>query len=402
MLPLARLFDVCRLSERARAVICAESGDYASPPSRAPIAMHAALMHHYLKSGAFYPKGGGQVLAAHLLDVIQTHGGAVRTQAHVERISVQDGRATGVQLVGGEQIAAPVVVSNADIKRTYLELVGSEHVSQRTLRRLDRYRMALPLFTVYLGLDIDLADRMPNTQFWAFSTTDVERLYRHAYEGTPTSEHGIYITSASLKDPDNPHVAPAGHSALELMTIVPRQHDFWRVGPGPAAGEKYSRNADYRAVKEQLEDELIARADQLIPGLKDHIVWRESSSPITQQRYTLSSGGSCYGLELATDQFGPRRPGPTTEIEGLYLTGASTKWAHGIHGSMTGGVGTAGAVLGRDLLREIRSGRVFADPDLLPIHDADWDPLLACRRLAHKPRSHKRRSQKRDYALEGA
>jgi phytoene dehydrogenase-like protein len=357
--------------------------------------MHAALMHHYLKSGAFYPEGGGQMLAAHLLDVIQTHGGAVRTQARVERIIVENGRATGVALTSGELLRAPVVVSNADIKRTFLELVGREHLDERTVRRVERYRMALPLLTVYLGLDVDLADRMPNTQYWAFQSTDVEAMYREAYDGTSASAAGVYITSSTLKDPDNPHVAPPGHSALELMTIVPPHHEFWRVGEGPAAGERYSRNPDYRAVKERIADELIERADALIPGLKQHIVWRETSTPITQQRYTLSTAGSCYGIELATDQFGPRRPGARTEIDGLFLTGASTVWAHGIFGAMNGGVGTAGAILGRNLHREIRGGAVYGDPARLTAGGEGWDPLLACRRLAHKPRSHRR-----EYALE--
>jgi hypothetical protein len=54
------------------------------------------------------------------------------------------------------------------------------------------------------------------------------------------------------------------------------------------------------------------------------------------------------------------------------------------------GLGTASEILGRDLRREIRAGRVFADRARLPVHDADWDPLLASRRLAEKPRSHKR------------
>jgi phytoene dehydrogenase-like protein len=397
MLPLKWLFDACRVSDRARLLLCSESGDYATPPSRAPIAMHAALMHHFLKSGAYYPKGGGQMLAANLLDVIQTHGGRVRTQAKVERIHVQRGRATGVTLETGETLHAPVIVSGADIKRTYNQMVGREHISSGTRKRIDGYRMAAPLFTVYLGLNIDLADRMPDTQYWAFQGTDIEEIYRDAAEGKPDRTHALYITSATLKDPRNAQLAPKGHSVLELMTIVPAQHEYWQVGEGPAAGERYSRNTAYQDVKEQLTDELIELANRLIPGLVDHIVWREASTPITQQRYTLSTLGSCYGIELATDQFGPRRPGAKTEIAGLYLTGASTTWGHGIFGAMNGGVGTAGAILKRNLFAEIRSGKVFADTSRLTARDEHWDPLLACRRLAEKPRS-----KQREYALERA
>src|SRR5438309_130329 len=82
-------FDVCRLSPRARAVIVGESGDYACPPSRTAAAFHAGFLDHYLQAGAYYPAGGGQVLAAHLIDVIQAHGGAVHTRTRVDRILVR-------------------------------------------------------------------------------------------------------------------------------------------------------------------------------------------------------------------------------------------------------------------------------------------------------------------------
>lgn len=390
MMPLAWWFDVCGLSELARAVICGEWGDYAAPPSKTPLVAHAYFMYQYIKSGGWYPKGGGQVIPAHLLDVIRSHGGAVRTQARVERILVEGGRAVGVRLETGETLRAPVVVSNADVKRTYLELVGREHLRRRTVRRIERYRMAFPLTPVYLGLDVDVGEIMGATQYWAHKTTDIEGRYRHLAEGRMDPDFPLYITSTTLKDPDNPHVAPPGCSAVLLMAVMPSQHEFWRVGEGPAAGEKYGKKPEYRAVKEQFADALIERAAELIPGLEEHIVWREAGTPITNERYTLASDGACYGLEATIDQFGPLRPSAKSKIGGLYLTGADTLWGPGIANTMFGGVGTASTILGRDLRREIRAGRVFADRSRLPEHGPDWDPLLACRRLAHKPRSHKR------------
>jgi all-trans-retinol 13,14-reductase len=94
MRTLGELFDDCGLGQKARAVLAAESGTYALPPSRAPVIMQAVLIDHYLK-GAYYPRGGGQVLPAHLVDVVRSHGGEVRTRAGVERILVEDGKAAG-------------------------------------------------------------------------------------------------------------------------------------------------------------------------------------------------------------------------------------------------------------------------------------------------------------------
>src|SRR5690606_32952317 len=96
--PITTLMSACGLSADAQAVILAENGDYTWPPTRTPTAMHACFLHHYLQAGAYYPRGGGQVIGAHLTDVIQTHGGQVRTKARVEKILVEGGRAVGVRL----------------------------------------------------------------------------------------------------------------------------------------------------------------------------------------------------------------------------------------------------------------------------------------------------------------
>ncbi|MBI5283928.1 MAG: NAD(P)/FAD-dependent oxidoreductase [Chloroflexi bacterium] len=376
---VADLFDECSLGQKARAVILAESGAYAMAPSRTPVAVHAAFLDHYLR-GAYYPKGGGQVLPGRLVDVVRANGGEVRTRARVERILIEEGRAAGVRLTTGEELRAPVVVSNADLKRTMLDLVGREHLSAETVRRIESYRMALPIFCVYLGLDIDLRERMGNTNFWYSGTFDVEGTYQSCYAGKLPESPPLFITAATVKDPETGRIAPPGHSSLEIMTWVPADYDVWRVHEGPAAGEKYHQDRDYRSNKDRLTDALIDAAEQVLPGIREHIVWKEAATPVTQERYTLSTDGTSYGIDLALDQVGPNRPAPATEIAGLYLTGASTTSGPGIVGSMRGGVGTASAVLGRDLAREVEQGRVFGDPaKLAPTNDGDWDPWQASR-----------------------
>lgn len=378
MRTLGELFDDCGLGQKARAVLTGESGDYALPPSSTPVLLHAMLTDHYMH-GAFYPKGGGQVLAANLVDVLRSHGGELRTQVRVERIIVEDGKALGVRLAGGEEVRAPVVVSNADIKRTYLEMVGAEHLSPGTVSRVNQWRMALPIFCVYLGLDIDLNDRIPNTNYFLFTGFDMEGMYRDCEEGRMPSELWTYMTAASVKDPHTGAIAPAGHSAVEIMTLVPADYRLWAIEEGPAAGEKYHRKPEYRSFKEQLTQAMIDAAERVIPDIREHIVWKEAATPITQERFTFSTGGTSYGIALSPGQFGPARPEPTTEIEGLYLTGASTVFGHGIAGVMRGGVGTAAAVLDRDLMSEIYAGRVFGDPSKLTAKGPDWDPWKASR-----------------------
>ncbi len=162
------------------------------------------------------------------------------------------------------------------------------------------------------------------------------------------------------------------------MTVVPPDLDFWGVAPVPGRLD-YRSGTAYRARKDEVMEALISRAADVLPGLADHIVLREASTPITHERFTGATGGTGYGLELSADQVGLRRPGPATQIGGLFLVGASTRWCHGVMGVMNGGVGTAGAVLGRDLRREVLGGRVFGDTARLPADGSVWDPLVASR-----------------------
>jgi phytoene dehydrogenase-like protein len=378
MRTLADLFESCGVGQKARAVIAAESGDYATPPSRTPVILHAAVLHGYFK-GAYYPRGGGQVLPAHLVDVVRSNGGEVRTRVRVERILVENGRACGVRLDTGEELLAPVVISNADLKRTMLDMVGEEHISPATSARIRDYRMALPLFVVYLGLDIDLRETMPRTNYWYYDSFDLEGMYADATEGRMPQDFFCFISVGSVKDPETEAIAPKGCTSLEIMTIVPADHRLWSVDEGPVAGERYHRNPGYRSFKDQVADRLIEGAERVIPGLREHIVWREAATPITQERYTFASGGTSYGIELAVDQFGPARPSPKTEIEGLYLAGASTVFGHGIAGVIRGGIGTASLVAGRDLVGEVAAGAVFGDPSKLTAGGPGWDPWEASR-----------------------
>ena len=86
--PLSELFDECELSRTACAVIDHWNGLYAGPPSRTAIAMHAGIIDHYM-NGAYYPEGGGQVLAARLVQVIEACGGEVRTLTPVQQVLVE-------------------------------------------------------------------------------------------------------------------------------------------------------------------------------------------------------------------------------------------------------------------------------------------------------------------------
>lgn len=351
---LGAFLDTCTKDPKLRAVLAAENGDYGQPPSRASLMLHAGLMLHYLKSGGYYPAGGGQVMADRLADSIERSGGKVLLRARVERITVESGRATGVVLfnkhVGRREVRAGTVIANSDLKRTLLDLVGSDKLSPRTVERVRGYEMSPALGVVYLGIRGDLgAEGLPNTNYWVSPSYDFERVYENTRAGRFDPDPLVYISSASLKDPDNRRIAPPGTTNLQLMSLAPSDPESWGVTAAEVESGAYSDSADYQRLKQEYAERLIRRAERVLPGLRDRIVMQEVSTPLTHSRYTLSTGGTSYGLSLIPSQFFHRRPGARTEIENLILCGASTRMGHGIMGAMMGGLEAASQLLGRGI-----------------------------------------------------
>jgi len=243
------------------------------------------------------------------------------------------------------------------------------------VERVRAYRMTLRRFIVYLGVELDLVARgLPNTSWFLWGSYDIEGVYRGLEEGRMPGEDFVYVTVASLKDPHNPRLAPPGYANLQVMTMVPRDYARWHVAPGDLAAGAYHRDPEYRRLKAELGERLIRSAERVIPGLADHVDWQETATPVTQERFTHSTGGTSYGIEFATDQMGPLRIGPASEIPGLYLCGASTPSGHGIGSVLRSGVAAAGAILGRNLLRALARGETLGDASLLPPLRDDWDP----------------------------
>ncbi len=349
-------------SPRLRTIMAAQHGVYALPPDEASLIMHALVVMHYFK-GAYYPKGGGQVIADHLCEVIRRNGGDIVLRTRVQKVIIEDGRAVGVELHAPsperqkgvpDEIRAPLVISNADLKRTVNDLVGREHFGVEYADRVDGFEMALPIFVVYLVLDRDLAaEGFSNGNHFYCETDDIEGSYAALEEGRLDDQAMVYITLSSLKDPSNERLCRPGQTNLQVMTLAPRDHEFWGVEGGPVAGERYRRNEKYLQRKKELRDAAVAAAAKVIPGLEASIVYEETATPITHERYVRSTGGTSYGIKCKPDQVLALRPSFDTPIPGLYVVGASTMTGHGIAGTMAGGVACASTVSGVDVRAEV-------------------------------------------------
>lgn len=378
---LSDLFDHCGLSTRARTVLAAQSPNYGMAPDVATVTIHAVVTDHYLR-GAYFPAGGGQQLAATLVEVLEAHGGQLRTKARVTKIDVVDRTVTGVRLADGEVITAPLVISNADYRRTVLELAGAEHFGPRIAKSTREATMGLPFATVYIALDRELA-RQQEANIWWYDDEDLDSLYRGLRAGAqPSDIRFLFISFASLKDPGSPNICPPGHANFQLMTMCPPGYQHWGVPQGPADGVRYRREPAYLAEKQRFTDAVVRAGERVLGPFRDHITHLELATPLTQERYTLSTGGTPFGL--ANWGTTGARPDTATAVRGLHVVGQSTRYGSGVTGVMAGGVACVAQILGKPLLADVHQGTVLGDPAKLPARAPGWDPLAISRGAARR------------------
>ena len=398
LLPHAVTLAACGLSPRAVLALSVQCGALGSTPDVLPTAAMATFLADYVGTGSFYPKGGGQMLAAGFAEVITARGGSIRTHAEVSRILIEGGTAAGVLLADGETIRSSVVVSDADIIKTYTDLVGLEHLPRVLRARIRRWKMSQPLINGFMGVDLDLSDRPNSNYFTIPSWDDAASLRSLASFGSHigggkgfangpdwaramAARQPMFVQSSSRRDPSYTRAAPEGHSTIEVQTITPSHPALWGHSGYDIETGEYRESPEYAEIKKIVIDGMYDRMEQAFPGSSSKVVLSELGTPATQTRFVNNTRGAAFGLQTRTTQIGPLRPTSETPIPGLFTVGTSTAWGPGTVGAMYSGVKAAGAITGRDLMDEIRAGNVLVDPTALTPWGDDFDPLAATRSL---------------------
>ena len=386
------------LSPRAAYALSVQSGAVACSPTVLPTAAMAAFFQDYVGTGSYYPKGGGQMLAAGFAAVISAHSGEIRTGSQVSEIILDAGQVSGIRLADGEALAASTVVSDADIVKTYTDLIGLSRLPRLFRRRVAGWKMSQPLINGFFGVEIDLSER-PNGNYFAIPEWGPADSYRSmaSFERNTLSGRGfdsgpewardmarrqpMFVQSSSRRDPSDHRAAPPGHATIEVQTVTPADPRLWGFDGYDVASGEYSDDTAYRDVKKIVMAGMLDRMEQAFPGSSSKVVLSELGTPATQTRFVDNTAGASFGLQLRLSQTGPMRPRDTTPIPGLFTVGTSTAWGPGTVGSMLSVVNAAGSIVGRDLVGLIRRGGRLADASTLPTWDEDFDPFSTTRAL---------------------
>ena len=251
-----------------------------SYPDMPAISVGAAL------SGTFEDiwtvKGGMQSWADVLAENFRDLGGDLKLNSYVDKIITKNGAAVGVSCKNNIY-DADYIISAGDYKKTFLKLLDDKSlISQALQDNISRAAISEGFFTVYLGLNMsneELGGYMKVPHVFACDERPGYDIYN--------SEDGEFFnkTAASLYSTSmiNPKLAPKGKSSLMLQTMVPyRWMNNWGGGDKEA----------YRQLKEKAMDEMTDNASRLIPGLKEHIEYKDAATPLTYERFTHNTDGA--------------------------------------------------------------------------------------------------------------
>ncbi|MDP6529584.1 MAG: NAD(P)/FAD-dependent oxidoreductase [Gemmatimonadota bacterium] len=328
-----------------QAILGIRAGNHGVAPSRVPFAQHVAIEGHY-REGAWYPRGGGSAIPKAMIRRLRELGGEIRLRAEVDEILVdgtgRHARAEGVRLVDGEELRAPILVSNADAHRTYLSLVGREHLPARLLRKLHRTPHSVSAVSLFLGIDMDLAAAgFDSGNWWIQRGPDVEETYRYAARadlpgaGDPP---GVFLSFPTLKDPS---IRRDGLHTAEAFAFVSREafRPFDHT-------EHARRGIAYEEFKADLSERIMRRIETVAPGIGSRVVFSALGTPLTNEHFLLGTNGSLYGPEKTAQWIGPFAYPMETPVGGLFHCGASTL-GHGVMGVVGSGMLAGGRALAR-------------------------------------------------------
>jgi len=322
-----------------RGVLAGQSGDHGLPPSQVSAFVHAGITHHYF-NGGYYPLGGGFAIPRAFVRALKRAGGELRLKTAVERILLENGRAVGVQLAGGERLTARYIVSNADPEVTFGQLIGREALSSRLRRKLERVRYSGSALSLFFAVDMDLrAAGLDSGNFWFYDHAGVDDIYKLGqgdYVLHAERPPALFLTVTTLKDPSKMH---HGHHTCEAFTFV--GYDAFARWADSRPGQ---RPAEYEALKEDLAWRMFQALEKRVPGISKHVVFWNLGTPLTNQFYINATRGNLYGIDKTPFQVGPGAFPVKSEIAGLYLCGASTL-SHGVSGVTASGMAVAKAIL---------------------------------------------------------
>ena len=286
--------------------------------------------------GMVLGRGGADCVTAALVGMIEARGGQVRCGVEVEAVRVSGGRATGVQLVGGEVVRAPVVVANVT-PGGLLRLLEKGSGDKGFDAAARRFRHGPGTMMLHLAM-ADLPD-------WAAGAELKRFAYVHLAPSLRTMAEA-YTDAVSGLLPREPVLVVGQPTAWDKSRAPAGKHVLWvqvRQVPGRIRGDAAGRIAarDWAAAKGPMAERVLDILERYAPGIRGKILGQAVVSPteLEAENPNLVGGDQIAGSHHLSQMF-LNRPLPgwsdgSTPVEGLWMVGASC-WPGGGTGAGSG------------------------------------------------------------------
>ena len=303
------------------------------PPEEISVTGMAGIEMSYFLNGVSCILGKVETLPLKMGEALQAMGGQIFLSHEVDRIRIEEKKATGVRLKNGQELAAKVVVSNIDAYTTFINLIEEDCLPNRFRAKLGTLRPSLSYFIAYLGIEGGMDDLSTSNNEVFFNDHPYGE-YQSIYRNEVPEEAPFYLLAPSKINPSH---APKGKSTLCLSYKVsyPLSPDWNRAKHGSLG------------VRDQLSRRLIQRASVYVPHLEDRILVRTETTPKAIEQWTGNRYGAAYGWAQTPPQSGMYRLQRTTPIPNLFLTGHWTSPGGGISGVVASGELTASVILNK-------------------------------------------------------
>lgn len=323
-------------SDEVRAFYCSQGVIGAHGGPRTP-GTAALLLHDFLGGvdgtrGVWGVVRGGmgtitQALAAAAVEL----GVTIRTGTRVREIRVAGEQVAGVVLEGGEEIRVRTVASNADPRRTFLQLVPATALPEEFRAAIDRYRCQGAALKVHLALGelpdftaMPTAAGQPGPQHRGLIVLCpdpgyIERAWDDAKLGGFSTEPMIECCLHSVLDDS---AAPRGKHILNCFVQY---------------GARHLRAGSWQELKPAVAQRVIGIIGRYAPNVPRSVEAWHVYTPEDLERDFGLSGGNIYHGAMTPEQVFSFRPvagyaDHRTPIRGLYLCGAGTHPGGGVWG----------------------------------------------------------------------
>ncbi|UIZ93308.1 phytoene desaturase [Corynebacterium sp. CNCTC7651] len=313
--PLDRFVEARFADTRLRQMLTYPAVFLSSRPSRTPSLYHL-MSHTDLTQGVQYPQGGFAAVTDALYRLAVANGAQIRCGADVAAITYAGPRATGVRLTNGEELAADIVVSCADLPFTETRLLP------KSKRTYDEAYFAprdpgLGTVLVMLGVRGELPQlEHHNLLFSEDWEDDFDAVFNAPAAARPLgSSRSIYVSKPSATDPST---APDG--CENLFVLVP-------VAAAESLGHGTMYRGDGSEAVERIADAAVAQIGQWcgIEDLAERVVVRRTLGPADfAERYHAWSGGSIGPAHTLRQSAFLRGSNRSKKLKNLYYAGATT------------------------------------------------------------------------------